>query len=53
MTRGQKKATPDVEKQLQELSISEESEAECPKCGLAYGEDSSMSSVMHVVRGMT
>ena len=45
LTRSQKKTTADVEDQLQGLSIegeSEESEAECPKCGLVYGEDTSM-----------
>lgn len=45
MTISQKKAAADVEDKLKDLSFedqSEESEVECPKCGLLYGEDSSV-----------
>ena len=40
MTRSQKKSQ--LEECLQGLTVddeSEESEVECPKCGLVYGED--------------
>ena len=43
MTRNQKKSQ--LEECLQGLAVddeSEESEAECPKCGLVYGEDNSV-----------